>query len=186
MKGIFGIILTATARFKSMLSTMGGTCCALAVGIFDFLMGYKVAIGVTLIAVLLDMVWGIAAAKVQGKYAKSELMRATATKISGYATVLIMTILLENLIMGGHSVGSIEITDERWAVDVIAAIICSTELWSICGNILIVRPNTPFFKIIRLSLVGEIASKLNIKEEEVKEVFENNGNFKGENKRRKE
>lgn len=179
---LLDLILTVSTRFNSMLSTVKGFFFALAVGIFDFLCGYKIAILVVFVAVLLDMIWGIAAAKKQGKYAKSELMRATVAKISGYATVLVMIILLENLLMGGHHIDVIEATNERWAVDIVAAVIGATELWSICGNILIVRPNSVFFRVIRMSLVGEIARKLHVDEEEVKEVFKNNGDFKDINK----
>lgn len=167
-----------------MSSTIGGMFCALIVGVFDFIMGYKIAIMVVLVSTVFDMIWGIAAAKVQGKYTRSELMRATHLKISGYATVMIMVIILENLVMGGHVVGITEATDERWAVDLVAAIIGATELWSICGNILIVAPNSVFFKLIRNSLVGEIARKLNRSEDEVKDIFDKKGNFKDLNNKK--
>ncbi len=165
-----------------MISSFGGFCSAACVAIFDFLAGYRIAIGVVFLAVILDMIWGIAAAKVQGKYTRSELMRDSVTKIGGYATALVMTMVLENLIMGSHSTLLQDGTTQRWAVDVIAFIIGCVELWSMSGNILIVRPQSIFFRIIRMSLVGEIARKLDISEEEVKKVFQHNGSFKIEKK----
>lgn len=178
MKTMYSVISCLGEKFCSMLSTVGGYCVAVCVAILDFLAGYRIAIGVVFLAVLLDMVWGIAAAKVQGKYTRSELMRDTVTKIGGYGTALVMTMVLENLIMGSHSTLLHDGTTQRWAVDVIAFIIGCVELWSMSGNILIVRPQSVFFRIIRMSLVGEIANKLGISEEEVKRVFQHNGSFK--------
>lgn len=177
MKSIYGVILTTIERFDSMISTFWGFVCALGIAIFEFLLGYKAAIGVVFAAVLMDMFWGIAAARSQGKYTRSELMRDTITKISGYGAALLLTALIENLIMGSHTIGIEEGAEVRWAVDVIAFIISCIEFWSMSGNILIVHPNFIFFKIIRMSLVGEIARKLNMNEDDVKDVFEKNGSF---------
>ncbi len=46
------------------------------------------------------------------------------------------------------------------------------EFISIGGNILIVNPNMPFFKLARKALTGEIARKLGRSEDEVKEAFD--------------
>ena len=178
MKSIYGVILTIVERFDSMLQTFWGFLCAIGIAIFEFLIGYKAAIIVVFVAVLLDMIWGIAAARSQGVYTRSELMRDTITKVSGYASALILIMLLENLLMGSHKMGIEEGSQIRWGVDIVAFIISCVEAWSIFGNILIVRPNLVFFKLMRMSLVGEIARKLGWSEEDVKEVFEKNGDFK--------
>lgn len=178
MKSIYGVILTIAERFDSMLSTFWGFIWAMCIAVFEFLVGYKAAIVVVFVAVLLDMIWGIAAAISQGVYTRSELMRDTITKGSGYASAIILTILLENLIMGSHTIGVEHGSEVRWGVDIIAFIISCIETWSIFGNILIVNPKLYFFKFMRMSLVGEIARKLNRSEEEVKAVFESNGDFK--------
>lgn len=178
MKSIFGVILIVVERFESMISTVWGLICAMFVAIFEFFLGYKFAIIVVFVAILLDMFWGIAAARTQGKYTRSELMRDTITKISAYGSVIIVVALLENLILGSHTIGNEEGASVRWGVDIVAFVISCIELWSMGGNILIVHPKAKFFKLMRMSLVGEIARKLNRSEEEVKEVFENNGDFK--------
>lgn len=172
MRFIITILTTAIERFDAMISTFAGFLLTMAIGVFNFFVGYKVALLVVFAAVFLDMVWGIAAARKQGRFTCSELARDTFSKIGAYGTALVMTILIENLIMGSHAMGSEEGTYVRWAVDIVASIIAAVEAWSICGNILIVRPNLPFFKLIRNPLVGEIARKLHISEDEVKEVFE--------------
>ena len=171
MRFIITILTTAIERFDAMISTFAGFLLTMAIGVFNFFVGYKVALLVVFAAVFLDMVWGIAAARKQGRFTCSELARDTFSKIGAYGTALVMTILIENLIMGSHAMGSEEGTYVRWAVDIVASIIAAVEAWSICGNIL-VRPNLPFFKLIRNPLVGEIARKLHISEDEVKEVFE--------------
>lgn len=173
MRFIVTILTTAIERFDAMISTFAGFLLTVAIAVFNFFVGYKVALLVVFAAVFLDMVWGIAAARKQGWFTCSELARDTFSKIGAYGTALVMTILIENLIMGSHAMGSEEGTYVRFAVDIVASIIASVEAWSICGNILIVRPNLPFFKLIRNPLVGEIARKLHISEDEVKEVFEN-------------
>lgn len=182
MKSIYGVILTMVARFDSMLSTIGGFICAMCIAIFEFLIGYKAAILVVFIAVLLDMIWGIAAARSQGVYTRSELMRETITKVSGYASALLLIMLLENFIMGSHRMGEDSGSEIRWGVDIVAFVISCIETWSMFGNILIVNPNLVFFKVVRMSLVGEIARKLNRPEEEVREIMENNGDFKPKSK----
>lgn len=181
MKSVNTILLTTVERFDSMISTSWGFICALAIAVFEFLLGYKVAIGVVFAAVLLDMIWGIVAALKQKKFLRSELMRDTITKIGAYGAAILMTAFLENLIAGSHTIGAEEGTSSRIAVDVVAFIISCTEFWSICGNILIVRPNSIFFKLIRLSLIDEIASKLGMQKDDVKKVFEKNGEFKPNN-----
>ena len=178
MKSISGVIATMIEKFDSMISTFGGFVCAVFIAMFEFLAGYKVAILVVFVAVFLDMIWGIAAARAQKKYARSELMRDTITKVGGYGAAILMTAMLENLLIGSHTIGIDDGANTRWAVDVVAFVISCTEFWSMSGNILIVRPNSVFFRIIRMSLVGEIARKLGMQEDEVKKVFEKNGDFK--------
>ena len=177
MRFILTILSTTITRFDEMISNIVGFCVACAIVVVNCLIGYKFALIVVLASVLLDMVWGIAAARKQGKFTLSELGRDTVCKIGAYGTALLMAILIENLLMGSHVLAEESGTDVRWAVDIIASIIAAVEAWSICGNILIVRPNIVFFRLIRKPLVGEVARKLHISEDEVQEIFENKGSF---------
>ena len=182
MKSVLGVILTMLERFDNMISTSWGFLCAVGIAVLEFVLGYKVAISVVFVAIVLDMFWGIAAALKQKKFLRSELMRDTITKVCAYGAALLMTAMLENLIAGSHTIGSEEGANTRWAVDVVAFIISCTEFWSISGNVLIVKPNSVFFRLIRMSLIDEIASKLGMQKEDVKEVFEKNGDFKPDSK----
>ena len=82
-----------------------------------------------------------------------------------------MVMLIENLAFGSHQVLSNQGANTRYLVDIVATIIAAVEFWSICGNILIVYPNAVFFRLLKMPLIGEIARKLKISEDEVKQIF---------------
>lgn len=166
------ILVSMIHRLDEMISTLWGFVIAFAIGLFNFFAGYKVALVVVLMAVIFDGIWGIAAARKQNKFALSELMRDTLKKVGAYGTALVMVMLIENLAFGSHQVASNEGTHTRFVVDVVATVIAAVEFWSICGNILIVYPNAVFFRLLKFPLVGEIARKLKMSEDEVKEIFE--------------
>lgn len=159
-------------RLDEMISTLWGFVIACAIGLFNFFAGYKVALVVVLMAIIFDMIWGVAAARKQGKFMRSELLRDTINKIGAYATALVMVMLIENIAFGSHQITSEEGTNSRFIVDIVATVIAAVEFWSICGNILIVYPNAVFFRLLKFPLIGEIARKLKMSEDEVKEIFE--------------
>lgn len=166
------ILGTAIERLEELFSTLWGVIIAFSLAMFNFFAGYKVALVVVLMAIVFDGVWGIAAARKQGKFALSELMRDTLKKISAYGTALVMVMLIENLAFGSHEMMSEEGSHSRFVVDIVATLIAAVEFWSICGNILIVHPNAVFFRLIKFPLIGEIARKLKISEDEVRDMFE--------------
>lgn len=166
------ILGSVVHRLDEMISTLWGFVIACAIGLFNFFAGYKVALVVVLTAVIFDGIWGIAAARRQHKFALSELMRDTLKKIGAYGTALVMVMLIENLAFGSHEMMSNEGSHSRFIVDIVATVIAAVEFWSICGNILIVYPNAVFFRLLKFPLIGEIARKLKISEDEVKEIFE--------------
>ena len=47
-----------------------------------------------------------------------------------------------------------------------------TELWSTAASMLICFPNMPFLQLLKKALVGEIASKLNVKPEDVEAALD--------------
>lgn len=169
---IMQILVNVVNRLDEMISTLWGFAITCVIAVVNFFVGYKVALLVVLAAIIFDGIWGIAAARKLGKFALSELMRDTLKKIGAYGTALVMTMLIENLAFGSHQMDSCDGSNTRFIVDVVATIISAVEFWSICGNILIVYPNAVFFRLLKHPLVGEIARKLKMTEEEVKEIFE--------------
>lgn len=129
--------------------------------IANYFAGYKFTCIVVAVVVILDAFWGIAAAIKQKRFACSELMRSTFVKFSAYATAVILAIFMEDVTSMDTTICSA----------IVSAGICATELWSIAGNILIIEPNIPFFKLLRPALRGEIARKLGVSEDEVDNVL---------------
>ncbi|MBE6319694.1 MAG: hypothetical protein E7075_01885 [Bacteroidales bacterium] len=176
------ILGSVVHRLDEMISTLWGFVIACAIGLFNFFAGYKVALVVVLTAVIFDGIWGIAAARKQNKFALSELMRDTLKKVGAYGTALVMVMLIENLAFGSHQVASNEGTNTRFVVDIVATVISAVEFWSICGNILIVYPNAVFFRLLKSPLIGEIARKLKMSEDQVKEIFDEQDKKKSDKK----
>ena len=84
------ILGSVVHRLDEMISTLWGFVIACAIGLFNFFAGYKVALIVVLMAILFDMIWGVAAARKRGKFMRSELLRDTVNKVAAYATALVM------------------------------------------------------------------------------------------------
>lgn len=157
-------LLTAIGiKLASMLKSFWGIMIIIGTWIAEFIGGYELAIWSVLVTVILDLIWGVWASIVRGKFAKSELFRETITKITAYATALLVFILCEKNIPG----------DTFFIVSIIATIMCGTELWSMSANILIVAPKAVFFKLLKPALKSEIASKLHVSEEEVDKILDN-------------
>ena len=166
------ILITVIHRLDNMFNTISGLLITMALGILNFFAGYKVALGVVLAAIIFDGIWGVAAARKTGKFILSELGKDTLKKIGAYGTALVMVILIENLAFGSHQIISDEGANTRFIVDIVATLIAAVEFWSICGNILIIYPNAIFFRLLKPTLIGEIARKMKLSEEKAKEMFE--------------
>ena len=122
-------------KLSEALSTMWGWLLCAALLVMNFIVGYEKMVGFTVMAIVLDAVWGIAASLIQKRFALSELARDTFAKLAVYGTAVFGIILV--------------------------------ELWSMSASMLICFPNMPFLKILKKALAGEIASKLNVKPEDV-------------------
>ncbi len=166
------ILITVIHRLDNMFNTISGLLITMALGIFNFFAGYKVALGVVLAAIIFDGIWGVAAARKSGKFILSELGKDTLKKIGAYGTALVMVMMIENLAFGSHQIISNEGANTRFIVDIVATLIAAVEFWSICGNILIIYPNAIFFRLLKPTLIGEIARKMKLSEEKAKEMFE--------------
>ena len=169
---ILQILSTTINRLEGVISTACGVLFTCIIGMFNFFAGYKIALSVVLAAIIFDGIWGVAAARKTGKFILSELGKDTLKKIGAYGTALVMVMLIENLAFGSHQIISDEGANTRFIVDIVATLIAAVEFWSICGNILIIYPNAIFFRLLKPTLIGEIARKMKISEEKAKEMFE--------------
>ncbi len=173
---ILQILLNTTNRFEGMIASVYGVVATCTIATFNFFAGYKIALAVVLAAIIFDGIWGVCAARKQGRFFLSELGKETLKKIGAYGTALVMVMLIENLAFGSHEIMNNEGAHSRFIVDIVATIIAAVEFWSICGNILIVYPNAVFFRLLKLPLIGEIARKLKVSEDEVKRIFDEQNN----------
>ena len=135
----FGWVLTSLSLVASYLG--------------DSLVAFT-AIGV---AIILDAIWGTIVSVKQGKFILSHLMRETMNKFLIYSTTLAMVLFIERSIN----------QDWQIATRIVCAIAASCELWSICANILIIKPNFPFIKLFRRYLIGEISRKIGVSKSEL-------------------
>jgi len=157
-------LLTAIGhKLMYLLSTIWGKILLVVAWIVEFVGGYELAIWSVVVAITLDLIWGVWASIVRGKFAKSELLRETISKMTAYMSGLLMFILAEKNLPG----------DSFFIVSIIATVMVCTEMLSMSANILIVNPKIMFFKLIRPALKGEIANKLHVPEEKVDEILDN-------------
>lgn len=158
---LFLMIASFFAKLAEVLSSIWGWFITAAFAAVNFYAGYKLAFVSVGVLIMIDMMLGIWAAIKQGKYARSELMRDTVSKVVIYGLALVALIHIERLC-----------GDTYFGVNICAALICATEFWSVSGNALIINPNLHFFKLMRPALIGEIARKLHRSEDEVRETLE--------------
>lgn len=149
-------------KIWQVFTSFWGWVIALCVGFVDFLGDEKTAFLVVGIAIIFDLIWGITAAIKQGKYIFSEAGRNTFTKMFAYGSVLVLVLLIEQQTHDGTFL----------ATRIMCVIAASCELWSVCANILIVKPSFPFIHLFRKYLAGEISKKLDISTEEYNELMQ--------------
>lgn len=157
-------------KIEDIFSHASGVIAWCVCTIGGFIAGYEAMFGLLFFCVIVDAFWGIFNAIKAKRFVLSDLMRDTIGKILSYCSVFLVIIGIEKIL---H-------IDSGICSAVVVGVIAMTEVWSISGHILIRFPNLLFFRLFRPALVGEIARKLQMSEDEVKEMFneneKNNGN----------
>lgn len=131
-------------------NTTYGWLIALVTFVFNYFAPEGYAFTVVLVAVLFDAFFGICVAIKLDKFILSKLGRVTMVKMASYAAPLVVLYMMEKLT---HDSGLI-------LVKVAAGWAAACELWSMSAHILILWPDSPFFKLFRKQLKAEIAAKL--------------------------
>lgn len=161
-------------KLNDILSHVEGVAVWVASTIGALLSGYEGMIFLLLFVVVVDALWGIANAVKAGKFVLSDLMRNTVGKILSYCSVFLVIVGIEKVIG----------IDSGICSAVVVGVIALTEVWSISGHILIRFPNLLFFRLFRPALIGEIARKLQMSEDEVKEMFNDNEKRNGNSRKK--
>ena len=147
-------------KLGTILQTKWGWFLGAGVAIADYIAGHMFVVFLVVAVTLLDAVWGVAASVHQGRFTLSELLRLTVSKLAVYGCALFVFIGLDKFI------------DSTISASVVGACIVLVEFWSSCASMLILYPNFLFLRLMKHALIGEIASKMNKTEEEVKEIME--------------
>jgi len=134
---------------KLVFSTVLGWILAVVNFLLTLIYPEETTFLVVFVAVVLDLVFGIWAARKQKKFILSESLRETPKKVIMYFSCLLMLFLVEKYISPFDNI----------ATKIMAAIIAGNELFSMAGNMLIIKPDLVFLKIFRKQLKGEIESK---------------------------
>ena len=149
------------AKLADIFSTFWGWFLAIFIGVGNFFAGHIGIINIVLFAVVIDAFWGIFVSVKQGKFVLSELARLSISKLLVYGCVLALFIAIDKMLGGSLVVTS----------TIVATLIVLVEAWSTLASMMIVYPNMAFLRLLRKVLKGEIASKLNVTEEEVDNYF---------------
>lgn len=156
------------AKLQEILSTVWGWISFAVLFGVDCISGHGTAIGIALIAIIMDAIWGIASSIKQRKFARSELARDTLGKIAVYGCAILAFSCIDKL-LGIHN---------GLTTNIICALIVLVEFWSTMGSMLICFPKMPFLRIVKFALIGEIANKLGVNEDDVKRALEDIDNKK--------
>jgi hypothetical protein len=148
-------------KLSEILSTIYGWLLCLSMVVIDYFAGYEATVQMATMAVVMDCIWGIAAAHKQGKFTLSELARNTFSKLSVYGCCIVLFIGIDRL-MGLQS----GLTTSAICIGIVL-----TEAWSTCASMLICFPDLPFLKLLKRALTGEIARKLGVDADKVDEVL---------------
>lgn len=139
-------------RIRDALSSELGWFLTLITSAFVSNIDVKLGVYVVLGAVLADLFWGVWAAIKLKQFIFSVAFRETFKKGAIYFFVLAGAFSIEFLIKAESNF---------IAYKTFVVLISACELWSMSASMLIVKPNTPFLKIMRGQLKGEIQSKIN-------------------------
>lgn len=160
---VFGSVYHAAhslLKLSHILSNGWGWLIGIGLAFIDYFAGHSFVVFLVAAATLIDAGWGIAVSIHNGKFTKSELARLTFAKLIVYGCVLFIFIGIDKMI------------DSTITASVIGAAIVLVECWSSCASMLILFPNFLFLRLLKKALLGEIASKLGISEDEAKELME--------------
>lgn len=160
---IGNIIERCMLKFSEAMQHVWGMIMAIVLFVADIFAGHTFIINLVVAVTIMDAIWGITVSLKQGKFALSELMRQTVGKIAVYGCALFGVAGVDFYIQAQTG------WDMTLTTAVVGVVVVLTELWSSIASMLILFPDFPLLHILQKALTGEIARKLQIPEDEVKE-----------------
>jgi len=151
-------------RLIQILQTPWGWVLGFCFALGNYFAEHSFIIFLVVAVTLIDAAWGIAVSVHRGQFTRSELGRLTIAKLAVYGCVIFVFVGLDRFM------------DSTLATSLVAAAIVLVEFWSSCASMLILFPNFLFLRLLKKALIGEIASKLKVPEEEVMKILEEKEN----------
>lgn len=158
---IYDVVCTLPQKIYDVVSNTWGVILSSLVFCGTFLGDRLPLLVYITAAVLVDAIWGITTSKRAKKFIFSKLIAKSAIKMAAYISIYALVALIEKGFADGFILSS----------SVIAAILISSELWSILGHIGIAYPDFIVVKLLKKYLKGEMSKKLGIPEEELDELL---------------
>lgn len=147
-------------RLTQILQTPWGWALGIGLALGNYFAAHSFIVFLVVAVTLIDAAWGIAVSISRGQFTLSELARLTIAKLAVYGCAVFVFVGLDKFM------------DSTLATSLVAASIILVEFWSSCASMLILFPNFLFLRLMKKALVGEIASKLKMSEEEVLTILE--------------
>lgn len=151
--------LHSITRLASILQSKRGWLVGGGIAVSEYFAGHGFTVFMVVAVTLMDAFWGIVVAYKRGEFTLSGLARLTIAKLAVYGSCLFVFIGLDKFI------------DSVLTASIVGAAIVLVEFWSSCASMLILFPNFLFLRLMKKALIGEIASKLHISEEEAMELM---------------
>lgn len=154
------VLKHSLTKLTALLQTVYGWLLAVVMLIVEYFSDHAFVVFLVVAATVMDAIWGVSVSIHEKKFTLSELLRNTVGKLAVYGCALFVFVGLDKFV------------DSTITAKIVGAIIVMVELWSSSASMLIIFPDFPFLKLMSKALVGEIASKLNIPEEQVQKTME--------------
>ena len=167
LNAITKTIQDSLAKFPMVLSTFWGRLSSVLVFSSTRFIGWlgdtrEVCLYFVIGAILFDLAWGMASSFKRGRFALSIGLTKTAIKMAVYFTILMLVTLTEKSIANDWNI----------MFRLTSAVLIVAESISICGHILIIKPDTPVIKVLWKLLRSEIAKKLGVEVTDVDKIAE--------------
>ena len=160
---ILAVLSHIWAAVVGLLSTVWGKMIALALLVGATFAPISGLIHLTVAVVIIDALFGLAVTIKNKGWNKimSSRLRDSIIKLFFYLLFIMLFFLIEQQLF------------EEWYIGckVVFAITSGVEIWSILANMLILTPNLPFLRLFKKVFTSEMARKLGMTEDELKETI---------------
>lgn len=173
------VFCSVLLRLEKIITTVSGRIWSMIVFAFTWAATWlgetrEVLIYLVFAAALLDLIWGIASSIKQKRFVLSVGLTKTCIKIVVYLSILLVVALAEKALA------------EDWNLifRLTASVLIVAEGVSVCGHILIIKPDVPVIRLLWKILSSEIAKKLNIEVTDLDEYIATNLKKKDDNSKK--